>query len=240
MGTHTNTFSYKHEKTQTNHTLTKTKMEAERRSTMSSLKGQLSNVEGSIKSMKVAVVVGSVLTVACLAAVFGVTVLANEVSKEVKVSNGTLTSKSGKAVLTTNSRVTYKVGLGAETLGMNNASFKINAVVVNGETTTVICDDLVAVQKDGATSMTVTEGSVLASVLGAEESVEKRSVLSWSCGFDFDCWSSWAVGKICGDAAEGAVPKGRGLKGRIASFVAENLLKEACADAVEVSDVIDG
>ena len=42
-------------------------MEAERRSTMSSLKGQLSNVEGSVKSMKVAVVVGSVLTVACLA-----------------------------------------------------------------------------------------------------------------------------------------------------------------------------
>ena len=57
-------------------------MEAERRSTMSSLKGQLSNVEGSVKSMKAAVVVGSVLTVACLAAVFGVTILANEVSKE--------------------------------------------------------------------------------------------------------------------------------------------------------------
>ncbi|MCP4190653.1 MAG: hypothetical protein GY768_08490, partial [Planctomycetaceae bacterium] len=55
---------------------------------MSSLKGQLSNVEGSVKSMKAAVVVGSVLTVACLAAVFGVTILANEVSKEVKVSNG--------------------------------------------------------------------------------------------------------------------------------------------------------
>ena len=36
-------------------------MEAERRSTMSSLKGQLSNVEGSVKSMKVAVVGGSVL-----------------------------------------------------------------------------------------------------------------------------------------------------------------------------------
>merc|ERR1711871_1852122 len=106
MGTHTNTFSYKHEKTQTNHTLTKTKMEAERRSTMSSLKGQLSNVEGSVKSMKVAVVVGSVLTVACLAAVFGVTVLANEVSKEVKVSTNTLSTKAGNAVLTTNSQIT--------------------------------------------------------------------------------------------------------------------------------------
>ena len=71
-------------------------MEAERRSTMSSLKGQLSNVEGSVKSMKAAVVVGSVLTVACLAAVFGVTVLANEVSKEVKVSNGTVPSCQSK------------------------------------------------------------------------------------------------------------------------------------------------
>merc|ERR1712054_740857 len=97
MGIITNTFSYKH-KTHT-HKTQKPKMEAERRSTMSSLKGQLSNVEGSVKSMKVAVVVGSVLTVACLAAVFGVTVLANEVSKEVKVSNGQLTSKSGASVL---------------------------------------------------------------------------------------------------------------------------------------------
>ena len=148
-------------------------MEAERRSTMSSLKGQLSNVEGSVKSMKVAVVVGSVLTVACLAAVFGVTVLANEVSKEVKVSNGTLTSKSGQAVLTTSSVVTKKADLGVETLVLENASFKVNAVVVNGETTTLICDDLVAVQKNGETSTSVAEGSVLASILG-EEAFEKR------------------------------------------------------------------
>ena len=139
---------------------------------MSSLKGQLSNVEGSVKSMKVAVVVGSVLTVACLAAVFGVTVLANEVSKEVKVSNGTLTSKSGQAVLTTNTRVTQKFGLGAETLGMNNASFKINAVVVNGETTTVICDDLVAVQKNSEMMSYIAEGSVLASLAEGEGDVE--------------------------------------------------------------------
>merc|ERR1712017_62466 len=99
MGSITNTFSYKH-KIQTLKTQ-KAKMEAERRSTMSSLKGQLSNVEGSVKSMKAAVVVGSVLTVACLAAVFGVTILANEVSKEVKVSNGVLATKAGSAVMTT-------------------------------------------------------------------------------------------------------------------------------------------
>ena len=70
-------------------------MEAERRSTMSSLKGQLSNMESSMKSMKTTVIVGSVLTVACLAAVFGVTLLANEVSKETKVNNVYITDRNG-------------------------------------------------------------------------------------------------------------------------------------------------
>ena len=123
-------------------------MEAERRSTMSSLKGQLSNVEGSVKSMKAAVVVGSVLTVACLAAVFGVTVLANEVSKEVKVSNGTLATKAGKPVLTTSSVFTNKVSGGAQTLVLDNpaASLAVNTVVIQGSTKTVICDDLVVVE----------------------------------------------------------------------------------------------
>ena len=67
---------------------------------MSSLKGQLSDMEGSVKTMKMAVVVGSVLTVACLAAVFGVTILANEVSKETKVSNGALVNRQGSNVAT--------------------------------------------------------------------------------------------------------------------------------------------
>ena len=66
---------------------------------MSSLKGQLANVEGSVKSMKMAIVVGSVLTVACLAAVFGVTILANEVSKETKVSGGSLVNRQGSNVV---------------------------------------------------------------------------------------------------------------------------------------------
>ena len=170
-------------------------MEAERRSTMSSLKGQLSNVEGSVKSMKVAVVVGSVLTVACLAAVFGVTVLANEVSKEVKVSNGTLTSKSGEAVLTANSRVTEKIGLGTRTLIAENMSLMVNGVVVNGETTTVICDDLIAVQNNGEITMSVAEESVLASVMG-EESVESRSVQKVGGWRKYFCWNpmgcAWA------------------------------------------------
>ena len=52
----------------------------------------------------------------------------------------------------------------------------MNAIFNDGETTTVICDDLVAVEKNGKISTSVVEGSVLASVLG-EEAVEKRSML---------------------------------------------------------------
>jgi len=73
-------------------------METERRSTLASLKGQLAEVNTSVKSMKATVVVGSVLTVACLAAVFGVTLLANEVSKETKVLNGQLVDRQGNVV----------------------------------------------------------------------------------------------------------------------------------------------
>ena len=164
-------------------------MEAERRSTVSSLKGQLSNVEGSVKSMKAAVVVGSVLTVACLAAVFGVTVLANEVSKEVKVSNGTLTSKSGESVLTTSSVFTNKVSGGAQTLVLENpsVSLAVNTVVIQGSTKTVICDDLVMVQKAGAKdTFTVTEGSTLESVLKGDAGVEKRNL-------NMPAWLFWMV-----------------------------------------------
>ena len=164
-------------------------MEAERRYTMSSLKGQLSNVEGSVKSMKAAVVVGSVLTVACLAAVFGVTVLANEVSKEVKVSNGTLTSKSGESVLTTSSVFTNKVSGSAHTLVLENpsVSLAVNTVVIQGSTKTVICDDLVMVQKAGAKdTFTVTEGSVLESVLKGDAAVEKRNL-------NMPAWLFWML-----------------------------------------------
>ncbi|UPQ97276.1 hypothetical protein HOP50_01g05670 [Chloropicon primus] len=153
-------------------------MESERRSTMSSLKGQLSNVEGSVKSMKAAVVVGSVLTVACLAAVFGVTILANEVSKEVKVSNGTLTAKNGQAVLTTNLIATTNINSvlpKAIELTHNNVDIvaKVNAVVSEGAKTTLICDDLVYTSENGQGSTQVTSGSVLESVL--DNTVEKRN-----------------------------------------------------------------
>ena len=153
-------------------------MEAERRSTVSSLKGQLSNVEGSVKSMKAAVVVGSVLTVACLAAVFGVTVLANEVSKEVKVSNGTLATKAGKSVLTANTYTTTKVIENAKSVSLQvegaAVTTAVNAVVVQGATTTVICDDLIQVEENGDLKYGIREGSVLESVLGGE--TEKRNL----------------------------------------------------------------
>ena len=68
-------------------------MEAERRSTLASLKGQLAEVGGSVKAMRTTVVVGSVLTVACMAAVFGVTLLANEASKESHVQSGVLVDR---------------------------------------------------------------------------------------------------------------------------------------------------
>ena len=154
-------------------------MEAERRSTMSSLKGQLSNVEGSVKSMKAAVVVGSVLTVACLAAVFGVTILANEVSKEVKVSNNTLTTKAGASVLTNSRFVSSQMKTGAETIVVGNndytAVFAVNAQIVQGNTVTTICDDAVIVMTNGnVESFEIAEGSVLDSVLSTD--VEARNL----------------------------------------------------------------
>ena len=168
-------------------------MEAERRSTMSSLKGQLSNVEGSVKSMKVAVVVGSVLTVACLAAVFGVTVLANEVSKEVKVSNGALTSKSGSSVLTATLTATDDA---TPTVGQNSVFFNVegksvNAKIASSVTTEteflyVIDGAIVKVNRaTGENTVSVAKDSLLESVLNT--SVEGRAMnavpfLLWLAG----------------------------------------------------------
>ena len=154
-------------------------MEAERRSTMSSLKGQLSNVEGSVKSMKVAVVVGSVLTVACLAAVFGVTVLANEVSKEVKVSNGELTAKSGEMVKTANKVFTQKIGMFTETVVFNGmaqeeVTAKVNVVFQAGEQTVFVGEGLTVTVANGQTAVNVAEGSLLAQAM--DNSAESRSL----------------------------------------------------------------
>ena len=146
---------------------------------MSSLKGQLSNVEGSVKTMKAAVVVGSVLTVACLAAVFGVTIAANEISKEVKVSNGTLVSKNGAGVATTSTGLTSKANLATEsfTFELNGAKVtaKVNAIVSNYAKTIFIADDCVM---ENASSIRVNPESLLASVTG---SVESRNLNGAAC-----------------------------------------------------------
>ena len=184
-------------------------MEAERRSTMSSLKGQLSNVEGSVKSMKAAVVVGSVLTVACLAAVFGVTILANEVSKEVKVSNNTLTTKSGAAVMTTSTTASNDVAACVSGVVCNSVSttmngktavLSINALVVEGTTTTIICDDAVITADAGEVFVDIAPESILASTVG--EAVESRNlnrkIPSWMK--KAGAWGKWAAEQLGGAA----------------------------------------
>ena len=148
---------------------------------MSSLKGQLSNVEGSVKTMKAAVVVGSVLTVACLAAVFGVTIAANEVSKEVKVSNGTLVSKSGASVLTSSSTVTTSAPAEAQTVGWTTengkVSAKVNAVVSKNGQMIYVADEAVIV--GGSATVAYKKDSVLLSIVG--QGVEKRSLSHPAC-----------------------------------------------------------
>ena len=148
---------------------------------MSSLKGQLSNVEGSVKTMKAAVVVGSVLTVACLAAVFGVTVLANEVSKEVKVSNNTLVSKSGARVMTSASTVTTSAPAEAQTVGWTTengkVTAKVNAVVSKNGQMIYVADEAVIV--GGSSTVAYKKDSVLLSIVG--QGVEKRSLSHPAC-----------------------------------------------------------
>ena len=148
---------------------------------MSSLKGQLSNVEGSVKTMKATVVVGSVLTVACLAAVFGVTVLANEVSKEVKVSNNTLVSKAGNAVMTSSTTITTSAPAEAQTVGWNTengkVSAKVNAVVSKNGQMIYVADEAVIV--GGSSTVAYKKDSVLLSIVG--QGVEKRSLSHPAC-----------------------------------------------------------
>ena len=158
---------------------------------MSSLKGQLSNVEGSVKTMKAAVVVGSVLTVACLAAVFGVTIAANEVSKEVKVSNGTLVSKSGAGVATVSTGLTSQANLASEsfTFELNGAKVtaKVNAIVSNNAKTVFIADDCIWENN----TVKVNPESLLGSVTG---SVESRNLNAAACAF------AWYVCIMAGSA----------------------------------------
>ena len=158
---------------------------------MSSLKGQLSNVEGSVKTMKATVVVGSVLTVACLAAVFGVTIAANEVSKEVKVSNGTLVSKSGAGVLTSSTYVTSKGSSMAQsfmtTVNGAKVSCVVNAVVEKAGETYYVADEAVL----SSQGLAVKPDTLLSVTL---EGVEKRSLNGPACAF------AWYVCIMAGSA----------------------------------------
>ena len=210
--TFTNTFSYKHEKTNSKLN-SKPKMEAERRSTMSSLKGQLSNVEGSVKSMKVAVVVGSVLTVACLAAVFGVTVLANEVSKEVKVSNGVLATKAGNAVMTTSAYATTDMSVSGNDLSvfLKQGDLDINAKIQSSiskssEYVYVLDGAVLTVNKaSGEQSLSLAQGSLLQKVLDSE-AVEARNLnIIWKV---FLAQAAWAAARFVGGLIVGAIIKG--------------------------------
>ena len=154
---------------------------------MSSLKGQLSNVEGSVKSMKVAVVVGSVLTVACLAAVFGVTVLANEVSKEVKVSNGALAAKSGEMVKTASVFPTEDMTPTPtdETITLvseeGTLTAKIQASITSAEEYIYILDGAIFKinQATKDQNLSIQEGSLLASAISGEvEARQPKAILS--------------------------------------------------------------
>ena len=119
--------------------------------------------------------------------------------KEVKVSNGTLSTKAGKPVLTTSTFASQKIGAGAKTIGfeLNGASVaaKVNAVVVQGETTTTICDDLVLVEKNGVSeSMQVATGSVMESLLNGETETEKRNLNGlWAWAAKAFGWTGWAL-----------------------------------------------
>ena len=130
--------------------------------------------------MKVAVVVGSVLTVACLAAVFGVTVLANEVSKEVKVSNGALTSKSGNSVLTASVYTSDKIGEATQAIHFGKADLvvasKVQAIVAAKY---VIVDGALITMEGGSNSVSVQENSLLKAAL--EEASATRS-MNWTWG----------------------------------------------------------
>ena len=206
-------------------------MESERRSTMSSLKGQLSNVEGSVKSMKAAVVVGSVLTVACLAAVFGVTILANEVSKEVKVSNGTLSTKSGKAVLTTTVSPTSDLASCSGSflckdvslnLGDKYVVMGVNAVVSEGTATTIVGDNAVVSVESGAVDLTVTD-ETFAAILGIDTEVESRNLnKKWIAKLKSGAQKAWGWIKWGGQQLASAIGWG----------TAAEEVKEAAQEAV--------
>ena len=181
---------------------------------MSSLKGQLANVEGSVKSMKMAVVVGSVLTVACLAAVFGVTILANEVSKETKVSNGALVNRNGdNVVVSSKTSGSLKAALLAGKMhagdviktpfAENSNDFiecTVESVASVGEISVASCADVAfwATESDEGVTVVYGDESFMNS-LGYEKMTEESRKTQWigvACSIGsialggYNCWAN--------------------------------------------------
>ena len=94
------------------------------------------------------------------------------------MSNNTLTSKSGAAVLTQNIRFSNKAQANAHLVEVNLegglTQAAITARVYDNAVDTIICDDLMIVKENGETTVSLKEGSILSSVLGEE--VETRNM----------------------------------------------------------------
>jgi hypothetical protein len=78
--------------------------ETGRRSTLARLQLSVQGLAGSLNSAKKVLVASTVLTAAFCGAVFGLTLVANEASKESHVSNGLLTTLDGDVVKTTENK----------------------------------------------------------------------------------------------------------------------------------------
>jgi len=89
--------------------------ETGRRSTLARLQLSVQGLAGSLNSAKKVLVASTVLTAAFCGAIFGLTLVANEASKESHVTNGLLTTVDGDVVKTQeNKGMTYLSQLSAE------------------------------------------------------------------------------------------------------------------------------
>jgi hypothetical protein len=95
--------------------------ETGRRSTLAKLQLSVQGLAGSLNSAKKVLVASTVLTAAFCGAVFGLTLVANEASKESHVSNGLLTTLDGQVVKTSiNKGYTSLAEMSAETIAQSD------------------------------------------------------------------------------------------------------------------------
>lgn len=207
-------------------------METERRSTLASLKGQLSEVNSSVKNMKATVVVGSVLTVACLAAVFGVTLLANEVSKETKVVDGQLVDKKTGESLVTKDTMSL---LGEEpkdaivkTLYVEGGNVKLSypitavyptedsVIYVSSSMTAIKMGDDIVIHSDNNTMAILAaeglqileESESTRSLMFSGKNAAKLGMGSWGSRMEMGMWAGGALGGAVGVVIGGAISGG--------------------------------